>query len=60
MFSQVMLGRYCGTLSLSMMILPNLMSKTSSQMTMMKITAMTMMSENIDTDCFQYGFKCLN
>ena len=57
MFSQMMLGRYCGTLRLSMMILPNLMSKTSSRMTMMKITAMAMMSENTDTDCFQYGFK---
>ena len=57
MFSHVMLRRYCGTLRLSMMILPNLMSKTGSRVTEIKITTMAMMSENIDTDCFQYGFK---
>ena len=57
-FSHMMLRRYWLTLHLSMMILKNLMSKTSCQL--MKIITMTMMSENIDTDCFQYSFKWLN
>ena len=48
------------TLPLSAMILTNLMSETSCQMTMMKIKTMMMISDNIDTDCFQYSFKRLS
>ena len=55
-FSHVVFRKYCATLRLSKMILTNF-SKTNCRMTMMKITTMTMMSENTDIDCFQYGFK---